>query len=128
MNPIFDKKHPRKKAARGQLIRITGAIQVGFAVRTYTALHTECAKLQGDKYEVQISSFISKLFCHLTSATSMYRSVLPLSVSASQRLAYQRVSVSRVSILRISVSASRVYQSHVSASRHLSISLIESIE
>ena len=128
MNPIFDKKHPRKKAARGQLIRITGAIQVGFAVRTYTALHTECAKLQGDKYEVQISSFISKLFCHLTSATSMYRSVLPLSVSASQRLAYQRVSVSRVSILRISVSASRVYQLHVSASRHLSISLIESIE
>ena len=128
MNPIFDKKHPRKKAARGQLIRITGAIQVGFAVRTYTAVHTECAKLQGDKYEVQISSFISKLLCHLTSATSMYRSVLPLSVSAScisacqrltcQHLAYQRLSVLRLPVARLSVSASQ----------HLSISLIESIE
>ena len=103
-------------ATREQSNRITGAIQIGFAVRMYTAVHTNYTTLQSDKYEIQISSSISKPLCYLTSITSMYRSVSRLSVS---RLSVLRLSISRLSISRVSVSASRVSASRASASQHL---------
>ena len=98
----------RRIATREQSNRITGAIQIGFAVRMYTAVHTNYTTLQSDKYEIQISSSISKPLCYLTSITSMYRSV--------SRLA-SRVSTSCVSASR--VSASRVSASRVSACQRL---------
>ena len=111
----------RRIATREQSNRITGAIQIGFAVRMYTAVHTNYTTLQSDKYEIQISSSISKPLCYLTSITSMYRSVSRLSVSrlSVSRLSVLRLSISRLSISRVSVSASRVSVSHVSASQHL---------
>ena len=107
-------------ATREQSNRITGAIQIGFAVRMYTAVHTNYTTLQSDKYEIQISSSISKPLCYLTSITSMYRSVSRLSVS--------RLSVSRLSVLRLSISRLSVSRVSVSASQCLSISPIKSIE
>ena len=105
----------RRIATREQSNRITGAIQIGFAVRMYTAVHTNYTTLQSDKYEIQISSSISKPLCYLTSITSMYRSVSRLSVS---RLSVLRLSISRLSVSRVSMSASQC----------LSISPIKSIE
>ena len=111
----------RRIATREQSNRITGAIQIGFAVRMYTAVHTNYTTLQSDKYEIQISSSISKPLCYLTSITSMYRSVSCLSVSrlSVSRLSVLRLSISRLSISRVSVSASRVSASRASASQHL---------
>ena len=111
----------RRIATREQSNRITGAIQIGFAVRMYTAVHTNYTTLQSDKYEIQISSSISKPLCYLTSITSMYRSVsrlasrvstscvsasrIPASrVSACQRLAPQRLAPQRLAPQRLSIS------------------------
>ena len=110
----------RRIATREQSNRITGAIQIGFAVRMYTAVHTNYTTLQSDKYEIQISSSISKPLCYLTSITSMYRSVSRLSVSTSC------VSASRVSASR--VSACQRLASQRLAPQRLNISPIKSIE
>ena len=110
----------RRITTREQSNRIRGAIQIGFAVRMYTAVHTNYTTLQSDKYEIQISSSISKPLCYLTSITSMYRSVSRLSVSTSC------VSASRVSASR--VSACQCLASQHLAPQRLNISPIKSIE
>ena len=112
----------RRIATREQSNRITGAIQIGFAVRMYTAVHTNYTTLQSDKYEIQISSSISKPLCYLTSITSMYRSVSRL----ASRVSTSCVSASRVSASR--VSACQRLASQRLAPQHLSISPIKSIE
>ena len=117
----------RRIATREQSNRITGAIQIGFAVRMYTAVHTNYTTLQSDKYEIQISSSISKPLCYLTSITSMYRSVSRL----ASRLSTSCVSASRVSASRVSasrVSACQRLASQRLAPQRLSISPIKSIE
>ena len=112
----------RRIATREQSNRITGAIQIGFAVRMYTAVHTNYTTLQSDKYEIQISSSISKPLCYLTSITSMYRSVSRLASCVSTYC----VSASRVSASR--VSACQRLASQRLAPQRLSISPIKSIE
>ena len=112
----------RRIATREQSNRITGAIQIGFAVRMYTAVHTNYTTLQSDKYEIQISSSISKPLCYLTSITSMYRSVSRL----ASRVSTSCVSASRVSASR--VSACQRLASQRLAPQRLSISPIKSIE
>ena len=83
MNLIVGEKRPQRIAAGGQFNPSTGAVQIGFAVRMYTAIHTKRTTLQSDKYEIQISSFISKLLHYLMSITSMYRSISASGISAS---------------------------------------------
>ena len=112
----------RRIATREQSNRITGAIQIGFAVRMYTAVHTNYTTLQSDKYEIQISSSISKPLCYLTSITSMYRSVSRL----ASRVSTSCVSASRVSASRVSA-CQRLAPQRLAPQR-LSISPIKSIE
>ena len=108
-------------ATREQSSRITGAIQIGFAVHMYTAVHTKCTTLQSDKYEKKTLSSICKPLCYLTSITSMYRSfsclgILRLSILhlSILHLSILHLSISHLSVLRLSISASCV-----SASQHL---------